>query len=70
MSAKTHPCECPICEKVFMARADQMRSAIESGREVPCCSNKCERERRYADRRDAKWKEQMSKIVEGYTSAN
>lgn len=53
-----------------MARHDQMRSAIASGREVPCCSNVCERERRYAAVRDAKWKIELKNIVDGLTSTN
>jgi hypothetical protein len=70
MSAKVIPCECPICEKVFMARHNQMNSAIASGREVPTCSRKCEQERRYAAIRDAKWKAEQSLYVNVLTAAN
>lgn len=63
MSAKVILCECPVCEKRFYARHDQMRSAIASGREVPCCSYKCDRERRYADVRDARFAQEMQSSI-------
>lgn len=47
-----------------------MRAAIESGREVPCCSRKCEQERRYGPVRDAKWKTEVAKVVNVLTGAN
>lgn len=68
MGAKVIWCECPICEKLFYARRDQMRSAIASGREVPCCSKKCEQERRYAETRDAKWRAEVKNRVNVLTS--
>lgn len=68
MSAKVILCECPICEKEFYARHDQMRSAVASGREVPCCTRKCEQERRYAESRDAKWQLEHEKVVNVLTS--
>ena len=70
MSAKVILCECPICEKEFMARHDQMRSAIASGREVPCCSKVCEMERRYGPVRDARWNNEQKIIVNGLTPTN
>lgn len=69
MSAKCIPCECPICKKVFKARNDQVRKAESDGRQVPCCSNVCERERRYATVRDAKWRTETRKLVDGLTLA-
>lgn len=65
MSAKTILCECPICEKEFMARADQLRSAVASGREVPCCSRECEEERRHGAYRDMQWQKQQEKLANG-----
>ena len=70
MSAKVILCECPVCEKRFYARHDQMRSAIASGREVPCCSYKCDRERRYAAVRDKKWSLEMESLVNVLKDAN
>lgn len=68
MSAKVILCECPVCEKHFYARHDQMRSAIASGREVPCCSRKCEQERRYAEVRNTRWETEVEKEVNGLLS--
>lgn len=70
MSAKVIWCECPICQKRFYARHNQMKSAIASGREVPCCSRKCEQERRYAAVRDEKWKAEFKKEVNSLLSPN
>lgn len=69
MSAKVILCECPICEKEFLARHDQMRSAIASGREVPCCSKRCDRERRYAPIRNERWEQEQTRIVNGLLDA-
>lgn len=70
MSAKSILCECPICKKEFKARSDQFKAAQACAREIPCCSNKCERERRYALVRDARWQEQTRKLVDGWTRPN
>jgi hypothetical protein len=66
MSAKVISCACPICAKVFMARNDQVRNAAQAGRDGPCCSHACERERRYSESRDRKWKAEQEKIVNGF----
>jgi hypothetical protein len=36
---------------------------MEGGRKFPCCSKKCEQERRYSDSRDSKWKLEQEKAV-------
>lgn len=70
MSAKVVLCECPVCKTEFYARHDQMKAAETTGREVPCCSYKCDRERRYGEARDLKWKTQQEMIVNGLRVAN
>lgn len=59
MAFKVVPTKCPVCQGEFMAESYQVYRAKLKGR-VPCCSRKCEQERRFAATRDAKWAKQLA----------
>lgn len=62
MGFKVVNVKCQECGKPFLAESYQVYRAKLKGRK-PCCSRKCEQERRHAESRDRKWREQQLKAL-------